>query len=228
MADEKKDVKKDAAGTGLFHKDHYKEVLYGLLPFLFLIAYLLNRLFVYLDSIEYSALTSVWDRIVHALIHLWHSWKPAAVVLSGMALAAIVYCRRQLAQIGKEEEKIYGREPEDAFLETGTKAPRQNERWERILKHAHSDNPAEWRVAIIEADIMLDELLSTLNYPGDGIGEKLKAVEPSDMLTLDKAWEAHKVRNRIAHSGQDFNLTDRETRRVVSLFEEVFKEYQII
>jgi deoxyadenosine/deoxycytidine kinase len=83
-------------------------------------------------------------------------------------------------------------------------------------------------VAIIEADIMLDEMLTALGYLGDGVGEKLKTVEPSNILTLDAAWEAHKVRNRIAHSGKDFELNQRETKRVVGLFESVFREFGMI
>lgn len=221
MADEKKEV------PSPFHPDFYKDVIYGVLPVILALAYLLNRLFIYLNSSQYSALTSFWDRLVYSLVHLWDSWKPLAAVFSVLGAALIVYSKRELARVSDEEEKIYGHMPEDTFLDTAPRA-KQNERWERVLKHAYSDNPAEWRVAILEADVMLDELLKALGYDGDGIGEMLKKVEPSDMLTLDKAWEAHKVRNRIAHSGQDFVLTDRETRRVITLFEEVFKEYQII
>lgn len=222
MADEKKPAAEP------FHPEFYQEVLYGVLPGLLVLAYLVNRLLAYLNSAQYSTLGSFWDRLVYALIHLWDSWKPVAIIISIVSIAAIIYCKRELDKIAKEERKIYGHDTDDAFLEMSPAREKQNERWERILKHAHSDNPAEWRVAIIEADVMLEELLKAQGYDGEGIGEMLKQVEASDMLTLDKAWEAHKVRNRIAHSGQDFNLNERETRRVVSLFEEVFKEFQII
>jgi hypothetical protein len=60
------------------------------------------------------------------------------------------------------------------------------------------------------------------------VAEKLKSVDSSDMLTLDAAWEAHKVRNRIAHSGSDFELNEREAKRVIMLFESVFREFGMI
>ncbi|MEK7585037.1 MAG: hypothetical protein AAB455_00775, partial [Patescibacteria group bacterium] len=85
----------------------------------------------------------------------------------------------------------------------------RNDRWVKIMQVMDSDNPAEWKQAIMEADIMLDEMVRAMNYPGDNLGERLKAIEPSDFLTLQDAWEAHKVRTQIAHEGS-FVLTRRE------------------
>lgn len=105
-------------------------------------------------------------------------------------------------------------------------APR-NERWEKILKYFDSENPSDWKLAILEADTLLDELVTRMGYQGDNLGEKLKSVEPSDFLTLPAAWEAHKVRNMIAHES-DFFLAKREARRVIDLFEKVFSEFDFI
>jgi hypothetical protein len=75
---------------------------------------------------------------------------------------------------------------------------------------------------------MLDDLLGSLRLPGETMGEKLKAVEKSDFNTIDFAWEAHKARNMIAHEGPEFLLNQRETRRIISLYESVFREFEII
>lgn len=101
-------------------------------------------------------------------------------------------------------------------------------KWDKIVAQSESTTPSEWRLAIIEADIMLDDLLSTLRLPGETMGDKLKAVEKSDFNTIDLAWEAHKARNMIAHQGSDFVLNQRETRRIISLYEVVFKEFHLI
>ncbi len=102
------------------------------------------------------------------------------------------------------------------------------EKWKIIVEHSESNVESNWRLAIIEADIMLDELLDKLNLPGNTIGEKLKAVEPSDFRTLDSAWEAHKARNMVAHEGQGYLLNQRDTRRVISHYEAVFREFFLI
>lgn len=101
-------------------------------------------------------------------------------------------------------------------------------RWTQIMEHLHSEHPSSWRLAIIEADILLGELLDQLHLYGETIGEKLKAVEKSDFQTIDMAWEAHKVRNMIAHDGADFQLNGREAQRIISLYESVFREFHMI
>ncbi len=104
----------------------------------------------------------------------------------------------------------------------------KNIKWEAVLKDIESSDPNKWKLAIIEADIILLDLLKSMALPGDGIGEKLKAVEKSDFDHLDQAWEAHKIRNAIAHGGSDFLLTQREAQRVIGLYKEVFNEFEII
>jgi hypothetical protein len=104
----------------------------------------------------------------------------------------------------------------------------KNERWERVQALVASENPADWRVAIIEADVFLFELMKSMGYHGDGLGDMLKAVEKSDFATLDLAWEAHKIRNRIAHHGSDFILTNREAKRVIDLYRQVFEEFSAL
>ena len=108
-----------------------------------------------------------------------------------------------------------------------TKNP-MKERWEKIVELSESKNPSDWRLAIVEADIILDELLEKLHLPGDTMGEKLKAVEKSDFTTIENAWEAHKVRNMIAHEGSNFIINQHEIRRVVSLYKSVFEEFSLI
>lgn len=113
----------------------------------------------------------------------------------------------------------------------GTLHPPQkptNSRWDKIVLHINSLNQSDWRLAILECDIILDEMLTKMSYHGETLSDKLKAVEKSDFITIDKAWEAHRVRNAIAHEGTSFQINEREARRVVGLYEEVFKEFHYI
>lgn len=115
----------------------------------------------------------------------------------------------------------------EAILKIETSPPEQSElRWQRILNLASSPNESDWKVAIIEADNILEEMVETMGYAGDSLGEKMKSIEKSDFTTLDDAWEAHKARNRIAHSSE--HITQRETKRILSLYEKVFREFEYI
>lgn len=104
----------------------------------------------------------------------------------------------------------------------------QNERWQHILSYAASDDEELWRLAIIEADVMMDEMLEAMGYPQDSLGEKLKSAEESDFRTLNQAWEAHKLRNTIAHKGSTYELTRRELDRAINNYRQVFNEFSYI
>ena len=101
-------------------------------------------------------------------------------------------------------------------------------RWQFIQDKLSSSNESDWRMAIIEADSILGEIVGTMNLPGASLGDKLKVVEKSDFVSLDDAWEAHKARNRIAHDGSALPLSEREARRIVGLYERVFKEFDYL
>lgn len=145
--------------------------------------------------------------------------------ISAFILFWTIYALVKLVTIRKAEKQ--------KLIEAGMQAeqatkPNGNKKWERIQAHINSKNPSDWRLAILEADIILEEMLDKLGYPGTTIGDKLKAVNRGDFKSIDSAWEAHKVRNAIAHEGSDFQITERETRRVIGQFEEVFKEFKQI
>lgn len=153
-------------------------------------------------------------------------WKRFAVVVSLLALIGIVYSVIRINQIRKADEEELNLPKLATFVPDSPES--RNEKWDRVMDLVNGESPNDWRQAIIEADIMLDELVSKVVSIDGTMADKLKAVEPSDFLTLQLAWEAHKVRNRIAHDGGDFILTQKEALRVLRLFEEVFNEFQII
>jgi hypothetical protein len=146
-----------------------------------------------------------------------------ALILVLLFLVGIIYSLIRIHQIRKEEAEELG----NIIVAKGT-AEKKKEKWNQLVDLVSSENQSDWRLAIIEADTMLDDMLIVMGYKGDGIGEKLKQIERSDFNTLDQAWEAHKVRNNIAHAGSDFVLTQREVRRVIDLYKQVFEEFEFI
>jgi len=147
-----------------------------------------------------------------------------STVLSLIFLTGIVYCFIRITEVMNAERKKFYIVETPGTIET----PRANLKWKRVEEHVSSENPSDWRLAILEADIMLAEILERMGYQGETIGDKLKSVEKSDFITIDNAWEAHKVRNLIAHEGSDFLITQREAKRIVSLYKRVFEEFRYI
>lgn len=130
-----------------------------------------------------------------------------------------------LRTIRKREEGIYNPVIEIAYDETAKADPELGRKWEKILALSESKNESDWRQAIIEADIILGELLTHMGYKGETIGEQMKRVERGDFKTLAQASEAHHVRNRLAHDGSDYPLSQSEARRIIGLYRDVFEEF---
>lgn len=225
MADDKKP---DAKPSGSFfsHPDPFVEIVWTLLA-LFILAYLANAFISALQAIfsgDYSV-NEVILRIRERLMgwfYLFLALRYLLFVFSIFLLGWAIYLHKKILELRAIEHKLLYPE---AIVEN---KPYVNPQWARILSHIESLNENDWRLAIIEADIMLSDVLEKLSLPGETIGEKLKAVEKSDFQTVDNAWEAHKVRNQIAHEGPAFMLNQREAKRVVALYETVFKEFQVI
>lgn len=156
---------------------------------------------------------------------------PYSTVFSLLLIVGIAYCFLRIEQIVhemKHEDVPRGGGHGHGRRQGSGEQNLSQKRWERVMAHLNSARESDWRLAVLEADVLLDEMVTGMGYHGDSLGEKLKGIEPSDFTTLEKAWEAHGVRNRIAHEGAAFALTEREAKRVFGLYEEVFKEFHYI
>ncbi len=186
------------------------------------IEYIFLRLGEILKGFDIVAWLNVLIRVVEIIT-------PFAIVFTLFLFYVIVYARIRLKQLeGIQEQKFHSLRVKEAVNEKGAADPVLNQKWQRVEAHINSANPSDWRLAIMEADIMLADILTKMGYQGDSIGEQLKGVEPSDFLTLNDAWEAHKVRNQIAHQGSDFQLNERDAKRIIGLYKKVFSEFYYI
>lgn len=159
---------------------------------------------------------------------LYHNWSVfvALSTLVSLVLAAIlIYAIIRIQQIRHmERQRLHAYQNTVKVAD----APRTSLRWHRVMEQIASDSDQQWRLAILEADIMLNELLDAKGYRGETMGDKMKSVDRADFNTIDIAWEAHKIRNRIAHEGSAHLLNAREARRVVGLYERIFREFKVI
>jgi hypothetical protein len=146
-----------------------------------------------------------------------------ATIFSIVAFLAILYVAWATYQLKVEEKK-------KAKLVAVVKdePSMQSQKWQQVVSHVNSQNPAEWRLSILEADVMLDDMMQSLGFHGETLGERLKNTSKADFKTIDTAWEAHKIRNAIAHEGSSFLLSQHESKRIIGLYEIVFKEFSYV
>lgn len=98
-----------------------------------------------------------------------------SIVLSIFFFIGIIYTVEGLKKIRDKEDEMHDLKVEPAF-EPGAGDTLMAHRWDNALKNVESPNENDWKQAIIDCDIILDDLLTKMGYQGETIGEKLKRV----------------------------------------------------
>ena len=98
--------------------------------------------------------------------------------------------------------------------------------WAKILKRLETENETEYKLAVIEADSLLDEILKKMGIEGEVLGERLKQLKPGILPNFEEAWQAHKIRNNIVHD-PDYRLDLAEAKKVVSIYEQTFRDLEM-
>lgn len=149
-----------------------------------------------------------------------YSLKGPLEVLGLIFLGGIFWTVLRLRAIHHHEHEKY-----KPIVNEETVAKERTIQWQMVLDHINGDNPAEWKLAILEADNILDEVLEDQGYVGDTVADKLKTMSRTRISSYDDVWEAHKLRNDIAHGGAiDMDLTKKMARDAVTKFENAFRE----
>lgn len=186
-------------------------------PHYFNLEYIYYKIYLFVVNFGTAQATFFTDRFMMMV-------KIYSFLITLFLAAVVVYLTKGIFEIRQAEiKKLYS----SAEIVGGDDKKVTNPHWDKVQKYIESNNESDWRLAVIEADIMLGEMLGAFGYQGEGIGEKLKSVEAGDFLTLNDAWEAHKYRNDIAHT-PGFVVTQREARRIIDLFRKVFDEFEYI
>ncbi len=142
-----------------------------------------------------------------------------SLALLGIAIYLIILIRRDI------QESL-------VMLTESINAPelpqkRIMKQWEGIIKKLESDDPDSHKMAVVEADKILDDLLKRIGYQGEDMGERLKQVTSIQVANIQQVWAAHKVRNRIAHE-PDFSLNREDAIRAIEAYERAFEDLELL
>jgi hypothetical protein len=99
--------------------------------------------------------------------------------------------------------------------------------WKQVKRHVHDGDDNSLRLAVIEADKILDQVLKLAGYPGEQLGERLKLMNEEQLPNLNQIWEAHKLRNRIVHE-TNFSLNRATAERALTIYEQAFKDLELL
>jgi hypothetical protein len=99
-------------------------------------------------------------------------------------------------------------------------------RWKQIMETSKMNGDMGLKLAIIEADNLLDAALKSLVMPGDTLGERLKSAGYK-YPKIKNVWWAHKLRNNLVHD-HSFRLNSGQAKKALNEFEKALKELKVL
>lgn len=159
------------------------------------------------------------------------TWSTAGIisaVLSIVCLTIIIWSIVRMVEIQIYDKEEVNHEIHEALMREKERSRNANPRWHYIQTLVESPNDSDWRVAIMEADSMMEEVLKEKGLSGLTVSELLEGAKESGYRSIQDAWDAHLVRNQIAHDGSDFPLSQLEARRVIKMFQNFFEELRVV
>lgn len=97
--------------------------------------------------------------------------------------------------------------------------------WNRINARLDTGLESEYKLAVIETDSMLDDILKRMGYAGETLGERLKNLTSATLPNIEEIKATHQVRNNIIHD-PDYRLSLDDTRTALAVFEQALRDLQ--
>lgn len=100
-------------------------------------------------------------------------------------------------------------------------------RWERTKTRLKKGWEPEAKLAIIEADQLLDDLLKRMGYVGESLGERLKQLDEKILPDIEQVWEAHKIRNNLVHD-PNYKLSFGKAQNIIKVYGKAFQKLEAL
>ncbi len=142
--------------------------------------------------------------------------------ISGILIAFIIYYIVRLNLIGERVEYFF-----DVLGANHISRRRTLRAWKQIKKRLKTRETNQLKLAILEADKVLNEILRMAGYPGRNIDERLQQITSAQLSNIEEILQVHKIRNRIANE-PDFIITSNEAEIAIDIYKKAFQELRLI
>lgn len=140
-----------------------------------------------------------------------------SLVITAAFIVGIVIIIRKTGWLRVRLERI-----DDVILKSNRPKKTAERSWGEVERHFFSGSDSDLKIAVIKADTLLDEALREGGIRGADLGERLRSLTAADLPEIDRIWEAHRLRNRIAHE-TDFVLKRDLAERALTVYEKALE-----
>ena len=143
------------------------------------------------------------------------------LVIALIFLAGIVYFVIETGWLSLRVDRF-----RHIVLQSNMSRKHAQESWHRIEEQFYRGGESDLKVAILEADKLLNDALREAGIMGIQLGDRLKKTNAGQIPNLNELWQAHKLRNQIAHE-PNFKLKRDLAERALNIYEEALKNLGI-
>lgn len=125
----------------------------------------------------------------------------AVLIVAGLLLAVITLTKKGAAQLDADKYRV---------------------KWMAIEQQLKRDQETSYHMTVLNADKLLDLALKERGIKGETMGERMKNAKAT-WKDANAVWNAHKLRNQIAHEA-DVRVNYDEVRRALAGFKQALKD----
>lgn len=160
--------------------------------------------------------------------NLWNTLLIISSFLSIIFIGVSVYSLVKMRELQIEEKEELREAIEEIEKKRESLEKKENSKWSYVLSLLEGYNDSDWRMSIIEADSLMEEFLREKEVSGNSVSELLEGAKTNGYKNINDAWNAHIVRNKIAHEGSNYPISQMEARKIIKMYQNFFEELEMI
>ena len=100
-------------------------------------------------------------------------------------------------------------------------------RWKQIEGYLESSSKSKHKLAVMEADKLLNKVLKKMGNEGDNIEERLQELPSDKIENMEEVKLAHELRNDVAYD-PDYQLQKEEAEKALEIYKKALQDLQAI
>jgi len=100
---------------------------------------------------------------------------------------------------------------------------RFTKQWQKVRNLLSEEGESHWKLAVIEADKIFDNLIKEIGYAGENADERLNNIKEFQLTAIDQLKQAHQVRNDIVKN-TEMHITKEEAENIILVYESALKD----
>lgn len=145
-----------------------------------------------------------------------------SIIISAALIAGIVVIVVKTNWLGLRVHRF-----RHIVLQTNMPKDAAKKEWAKIEQHFFKGDENDLKIAIIEADKLLEEALQEAGIRGTHLGDRLKNLKTNQLPNIDQVWQAHRLRNDIVHQST-FKLKRDLAERALNIYETTLKQLNLL